>query len=547
MDDYVTLVRGAFERILADAPEPPDLDGLELVTLRERTTPRPRRGPAVALVAAAAVLLAVGSAILLRAESPRAPVATEGGTTTPGPSPAGGPDAVDVAVLVAPRVDLRVWRVDFASGPVEEPISEVVAVSADEGRRLAKAWLTDDPGAIALLDTDPGLVPGIVMLRDLREPLVEPLVAAVTGRRELPVEITIEVRDGRGFRPLGGADLVGIAVGDAPRFFADVAVPGEATRLRSWIVTRIADEVTGRAGVVTPGELAAARRLGIEQTGRSDLDAQAWRGVVEETCAEIDDESSLRALAEWLAGESVEVEEARGALRQIVFLACREAIPWRDLPVADPLRLSVPVSGFDPDAAAALPVLAAEPPPSSTPPAGPCCARGPLGDGVPLRAEDLTPQLVAAVRRATSGLLEELDAPPPYVAHPAFRRDGEVWVVVSFGEGGTAVLVLDDNGSWTEAGVVPEGTLLAVDLDGGRLRAVWAGLPGEARWSTLRMPRRGDDLELQPVLAGAAFFEVDVEPSDREATLEALDLDGNTVAEHRILLDLFRDEVPADG
>ena len=155
-----------------------------------------------------------------------------------------------------------------------------------------------------------------------------------------------------------------------------------------------------------------------------------------------------------------------------------------------------------------------------------------------VKPSDLTRPTVVMLNRAAVELLESVDATSPYTVEVAFRRLGNTYAVVSYGDSSRGLIVVGDDpyeswsqeDSWVDVRYTRRGdTEPWVEL-------MWFGVPDGASHVTVTSPEYADNAP-QRVTASSAFIAMPKPFWTQYVTLEAIAPDGGTLASREVLVD----------
>jgi len=523
MHDLEARIRDVLERIVADAPEPPELSDLPTVGELEPVV-RSTYGQRVALAAAAVVVLVgVATVSLLHVRGPVAAPGNEGtaavstttravvDTTTVSPVD----DWTDVVFLIDPAVHVHGWQV--------APDRSLLGT----GATLAVL----DHGAVATLAAgtlssfDGNNAPAAIVIEGLPAGADATIGGAIAAGTSIPGMMVI-LPDGSQVE-LTADRLVGAVARWRFGVHAFIeAAPGDRTRRQlAWLGIQVLEARTGRAGAVTGAEASAVRNLAVGGFGRPDLLEGRWRRLTEQACSVMGRGESLDPVAEQFTGEGFDIDQARLLARRIVEVACPETIPWEqaevlDLPAPASIDLEAGITEF-----LAPRVPAGAPDPEVLP-----AEVAPLGNGVVVGPDGID-EVRKLVASSLPDLLRSEAMWPPYAVVPLVEADGRFLVVAEGGHGKRELLLVSSEGA---GGVVistfadaEEPSVARLD-PGGRPILVWPTVPDATAWVELRMPAL-DGYRAQVPVSGMVFFAVDRPMSGGTAVLQAIDRQGDTI------------------
>ncbi len=526
MDDHADQIRAAFERIVADAPEPPELP--DAAAGSEAGTASRTQGLLVAAVAAVVVLVAVGAVVLVRSVgSPVAPgtgpiSTTELGyvdTTEVAPSTV---DSVDVAFVVDPALDVASWEVHLE--PAVEERGMVTSVVAGD---VAAARVGDLPPLLR------GDAPGVIVAQGLRAGVEDRILDALAMGTPIP---GLALADHQGTPIEFIADrLFGVVVtsnGETSTFVSP-RIDDALGRQAAWFGIRVLMGETGRLGRVTGAEAVAIRALAVDDYGRPDFLEERWRRLAGQACLLTERREPLDPVVEQLVGEGFDAGRASSLSERIVEIACPEEIPWQQLA---PVAWGSP-RGFAAAAVAEMPVKV---PPAPVDPEVDCCASPPFETGIPLGPDDLTDADRRLVREAAAPMLEVGDTPPPYTAYVLFRDRRDLVVVLEGGDGFRRAFTVRREGDGLLTEILAQAGKPSYTFGDRSMRIVWVDVPVNTAWVSLTTVEQNTPDARQTIqlpYARAVFFAVDEPSYDQYIQLFAQDASGEVLGGVELLVD----------
>ena len=521
MDDHADKIRAAFARIVAEAPEPPEMPD----AATDAVGGRRGRGPLTALAAAAVVLIVIGAAALLR---PSAPAVTPGtaptseavyvDTTLVAP---GEVSMVDVAFLIDPSVDVSSWEAHLEAAAIG-PNGEAKIDVLDAGTVAAIAGPTLG-GRVRPV--------GVVVVQGLSADAGARIVDALGSGAPIP---GITVSDGDGGSVALSDELLRAVVVSSREGISPFVSPSVDEPLRADLAglgIRVLMRQTGRFGVVTGTEALTVRAVAVDGFGRPDLLEERWRRLIEQACDAVESDGSLEPVAEQFVGDGFGMDRASALVERIVAIACPEAIPPDDLQIVP----WPPAGGFDAVAVAQMPVQV----PAAPEPV--CCASpgSPFETGVPLGPGDLTDADRELIRQAAAPMFEVGGTPPPYRAFAVFRYRKDLVVVLEGGNGFRRAFTVRREGDGILTEILAEAGQPAYTFGDRSVRIVWLDVPPGTAWVSLTSPIVGSEPRpaIQRPYAGAVFFAIARPSFDQYVQLIAQDADEDVLGGVELLVD----------